>query len=190
MPASLSSCTCSLAAAVNLASEAVNFFSLGAGGDGAGGGAGSSGTSTEAAAAWTHAGRARDAKVWTPEAISFFTLGEAIENEGVKEASREDLGRSSSPRSAHSTMVSSFLYVSPLNCAREGVKLDSPFSYTALRLTPAGDDVVCVRVCARACARGRVCVCVCVRLRTDNCRLTPPGALHASVHVPRARARA
>ena len=101
--------------------EAVNFFSLGADGDGAGGGASSSGTSTEAAATWTHAGRAPtltdckgDAKVWTPEAISFFTLREAIENEGMKEASREELGRSSGSAWAHSTMVSSFLYASPL----------------------------------------------------------------------------
>ena len=101
--------------------EAVNFFSLGADGDGAGGGASSSGTSTEAATTWTHAGRAPtltdckgDAKVWTPEAISFFTLREAIENEGMKEASREELGRSSGSAWAHSTMVSSFLYASPL----------------------------------------------------------------------------
>jgi hypothetical protein len=94
------------------------------------GGAGSGGTSTEAAAAWTRAGRAPtrteskgDAKVWTPEAISFFTLGEAIENEGVKEASREDLGRNSGPRWARSTTVSSlssFLYVSPLMVLARG----------------------------------------------------------------------
>ena len=105
--------------------EAITFFSLGTGREEVGKGGGASGVAlnTEAAGA-ALAGRAplgtraADPKVWTPEVISFFTLGQAPKEEGTEGVSLDD-GRWR--RSPDPAAVCRFLWGGGGACIASGV---------------------------------------------------------------------